>query len=140
MNLEPRTLKGRAGGYTLAEVIVGVFVLAIMVVSLYAGFSAGFAIVRLSRENLRATQILVKKMETIRLFNWSQVNNTNVYVQPGFVDWYDPAGTNTSSAGATYRGFVSTNTPAGVPDAYRNKMRSITVTVYWTNYPSGSFT
>ena len=44
-----------AEGFTLAEVVVAVGVLAISFVSLYAGMSAGFAMTRVSRENLRAT-------------------------------------------------------------------------------------
>ena len=43
-------------GQTLVEVMVAMAVLGFMMVALYAGFSSGFAVVRVSRENLRATQ------------------------------------------------------------------------------------
>ena len=124
-----------AAAYTIVEVVVAVFVLAIMLVSLYGGFSAGFAVVQISRENLRATQILVQKMETVRLLTWKQILDTNKFLTPTFTDWYDPLGTNTHSAGVFYQGFISTNAPADVPASYANHMRSITVTVFWTNYP-----
>lgn len=120
----------------MAEVLVSVFVVAIMMISLYGGFSAGFAVVRLSRENLRATQIMVQKMEALRLMNWSQILNTNIYVQTAFTSYYNPSGTNNGTTGTIYAGRVSTNAPSNVPAAYRNNMRAITVTVYWTNYPT----
>src|SRR5262249_43999527 len=66
------------GGQTFAEVLVAIGVLGFMLVSLYAGFSSGFAVVRVARENLRATQILEERMEVIRLFRWEEV-------APGFI-------------------------------------------------------
>jgi len=120
--------------YTLPEVMLSVFILGTMLVALYGGFSAGFAVVQLARENLRATQIMVQKMETVRLLKWSQIVDTNTFLQPGFIDYYDPAGTNTQSAGATYRGFITTNAVTGVANDYKDNMRAITVTSYWTNY------
>jgi hypothetical protein len=131
----PGIERARSSAYTLAEVMISVFVLAIMLISLYAGFSSGFAVVKLAREDLRATQILVQKMETIRLLKWSQILNTNTFLQPAFQDYYDPIGTNNQSAGAVYKGFVSTNAPIGIPNDYKNNMRLITVTIFWTNYP-----
>lgn len=126
--------------YTIVEVIIAVLILAIMLVSLYAGFSAGFAVIQLSRENLRATQIMVQKMEAVRLLNWSQILNTNTYVQSAFTAYYNPSGTNDGTAGTVYNGRVSTDVPPGVPAAYRNNMRAITVTLFWTNYPRKPYT
>src|SRR5258706_3022214 len=125
--------------YTIVEVMVSIFVIAIMMISLYGGFSAGFAVVKLSRENLRATQIMVQKMETIRLLNWSQILNTNTYVQSAFTEYYNPAGTNDNTYGVLYAGRVTTNA-ANVPAAYQNNMRAIVVTVFWTNYPTKPYT
>src|SRR6266404_2701974 len=120
--------------YSLVEVIVAILVLAVMLISLYGGFSTGFAVVKLARENLRATQIMMQKMETVRLLKWSQILGTNNFLQPAFTDYYDPTGTNTQSAGALYKGFVTTNAATGVPSDYMNNMLAITVTIYWTNY------
>src|SRR6266704_2929762 len=106
--------------YTIVEVMVSIFVVAIMMIS---------------RENLRATQIMVQKMETIRLLNWSQILNTNTYVQSAFTEYYNPAGTNDNTYGVFYAGRVTTNA-ANVPAAYQNNMRAIIVTVFWTNYPT----
>jgi len=123
--------------YTLVEVIVAVLVLALMLVSLYGGFSSGFAVVKLARENLRATQIMMQKMETIRLLKWSQLLDTNNFLQPVFQTYYDPSSTNAQSVGAIYVGFVTTNAVTGVPADYAANMRAVTVTIYWTNYPRG---
>jgi len=89
--------------FTIVEIIMSVVVLAIMMISLFGGFSAGFAVVQLARENLRATQILVQKTEDVRLYSWSQVTNST-YFKTTFQDWYNPSGTNTHSAGAVYQG------------------------------------
>jgi hypothetical protein len=139
MKFNPR----KAGGgvptaHTLVEVVVSIFALAIMLVSLYGGFSAGFAVVQLARENLRATQIMMQKTETVRLLKWSQLMDTNTYLRPTFTDYYDPGATNVSSHGATYQGFVSTNAVTGVPNDYKNNMLAVNISIYWTNYPHGS--
>src|SRR5216683_2742522 len=91
--------------YTLAEVMVSIFLISVMMVSLYAGFYAGFAIVKLSRENLRATQIMVQKLESVRIYSWAQVTNST-FLKSSFVDYYDPSGTNNNTSGAYYQGFV----------------------------------
>src|SRR3989454_12400353 len=71
------TLGGQSG-HSLVEVMVALSVLGFMVVSLYAGFSSGFAVLRVARENLCATQILEERMEVIRLIKWDDV-------APGFI-------------------------------------------------------
>ena len=119
--------------YTLAEVMVSVFILAVMMISLYAGFYSGFALVKLSRENLRATQIMVQKLESARIYSWKQITNS-AFLKTNFMDYYNPSGTNNNTAGAIYQGVVSVTTPTNVPAAYQNKMRAITVSLYWTNY------
>src|SRR5216117_2837899 len=69
--------------FTLVEVMVGVGVMGIMMVSLYAGFAFGFSQIRLARENVRATQVLEERMEVIRLVNWNDVI-TSDYVPTKF--------------------------------------------------------
>jgi Tfp pilus assembly protein PilV len=135
MKSAPPSLTHRRGalGYTLAEVLIAVFLVAIMGITLYAGFTAGFSSVKLARENLRATQILLKRTEGIRLYSWSQVTN-NSYLSPTFVAFYDPQGQTNQTSGAVYVGKVDRTVPTGLPAAYQNNMRAITVSIYWTNY------
>ena len=59
--------------FTLAEVMVAVMVMSIVVVSLYTGVSSGFALVKLAREDLRATQIMLQRTEAVRLYKLRQV-------------------------------------------------------------------
>src|SRR5215472_13643241 len=117
------TDRGYSLAYTLAEILVSVFVLAVMLTSLYAGFSSGFAIVKLSQENLRATQIMVQKLEDVRIYTWSQVTNST-FLKTNFTDYYNPSGTNNNTYGAVYSGLVSKAAPAGIPGAYANRMQA----------------
>src|ERR1043166_9020654 len=60
--------------FTLVEVLIGVVIMAIMIVGFYLRFSQGFAVIQVTRENLRAAHILGERMETIRLFTWEDLN------------------------------------------------------------------
>ncbi len=121
--------------YTLAEVLVGLLLVAVVAISLFAAFSAGFAVAGLQREDLRATQIMMRKLEGIRLCTWSQLPGTIQFVEP-----YDPAGALTNAGGAVYSGTLYTNSvvPFVGSTTYANNMRLVTVTITWTNYSSGT--
>jgi hypothetical protein len=131
----PLTLERRRAGrvqtaHSIVEVMVAASALAIMVVALYVGFSSGFAIVQQARENLRATQIMIQRMEAVRLCTWSQLTNFS------FVDRYDPLGVSSNMGGTVYSGTVSIDAADAVPEipeAYRSNMRLVTVKIYWTN-------
>src|SRR5258708_32602812 len=100
--------------YTLAEVMISIFLISVMMVSLYAGFYSGFAIVKLSRENLRATQIMVQKMEAIRIYNWSQITNST-FLKNIFVVYYYHSGTINKNSVAYYQDLLATTTiPTGI--------------------------
>jgi len=123
-------------GYTFAEVLVAAGILGFVATTLYGAFSAGYCLIQSTRENLRATQIMMQKMESIRLFTWSQVCDTNRYLKPLFTEAYDPLGTTNKCGGAKYTGYMSAAVPAAgdLPETYRTNMRTVTVTLYWTNY------
>jgi prepilin-type N-terminal cleavage/methylation domain-containing protein len=130
LGLQAPARSGRAGGYTLVEVMVAVGILGIMIVSLYAGFSSGFAILRTSRERARATQVLLQKVEAIRMCSWSQIAS----FPETFQEPLDPRAAN--GAPAFYFGSVSFGSPDAIPDtaAYKTNMQQVTVTVRWTNF------
>ncbi len=77
-------------GVTLIEALVSMGVFGVSVLSLYAGMSMGFSIIGNARENLRATQVMVEKMETIRLYSWDQIN-TPGFIPATFTESYFPA-------------------------------------------------
>jgi prepilin-type N-terminal cleavage/methylation domain-containing protein len=121
--------KSQTSGYTLVEVVVAVFVLAIIAIAFYGALSSGFGMVQTTREDLRATQILMQKMEAVRLCTWSQLSSFS------FREPYDPLG-GTNQAGVVYSGTIS-NSPAtsiATNSDYYPRMCLVTVTVGWTNF------
>ena len=115
--------------FTMVEALVAVLVLGISFVSLFAAFSSGFAAVEVSRENLRATQVLLEKLETIRLYNWTQINQAG-FIPPTFTAPFNPS-TN-ATGGFTFAGTVTiTNSP--VSEAYSSDLKMVTVEVNWTS-------
>jgi len=117
--------------YTIAEAMIGVCVLALMLIALLAGMSSGFTFTQLAREDLRATQIMLEKMEIIRLYSWDQINGSNSFVIPtAFTNTYYPAGMG-NVRGITYNGTLAI-LPANLPNAeYGTNMRQIQVSVNW---------
>jgi len=115
--------------YSFVELLVAMAVLGVMFVSLYSGFSAGFAIIELARENLRATQILQEKMETIRLYTWDQIN-TPGYIPTNFIENFYAVGTNANSSSLNYTGRV-TIASAPVTASYSNELKSVRIEVRW---------
>ena len=83
MQITSSNKRGRA--FTLTEVLMSVAVLGVMLVSLYLAFSAGFTEIRVARENLRATQVLVQRAETLRLYTWTQLNDP-AYFKTNFTE------------------------------------------------------
>lgn len=136
---EPGQANGRTRGYTFIEAIMATGILGFAATSLFVGFNSGFCLIQSTRENLRATQIMVQKMEAIRLFTWSQVNNPNNYLKSTFTEAYDPQGVNQNCGGPQYTGTVTLSVPAvgELPEAYRMNMRTITVNVSWTSSNGG---
>lgn len=118
------------GGFTLVEVMAGTAMIVIMGIGLYAGIGAAFAQLRLSRENLRATQILVGKMEVIRQCNWNQ--SVPGFIPTTFSEPYYSSNPTNSTANFVYNGYV-TITNAPVTESYSNDLRMIQITLKWTS-------
>jgi hypothetical protein len=106
--------------------MVAVFLLALSVAAFYGAFVSGLGILRTTRENLRATQILEERMEVIRLIRWDDV-------RPGFIPRTFTAayeGPNTSTEGSLYQGTV-TVTNAPISEKYAGDLRMIQVDLTW---------
>jgi prepilin-type N-terminal cleavage/methylation domain-containing protein len=127
----------RCRAFSLIEVTIATAISGIMFLSLYSGISWGFATIKVAREDLRATQIALEKMETMRMYSWEQVNS-NGFVPPTFTAPFFPIldtntlGTGTNGVGVVYYG-TTTLTNADVSTAYSNDVRRVIVTVSWTN-------
>src|SRR5687767_1468813 len=74
--------------FTLLEVMFAVAFIGVAIFSLYIALSSGFRVVEASRENLRATQIVVEKLETIRLYTIGQLTSSN-YLPETFIEKYN---------------------------------------------------
>ncbi len=123
--------KPTQGGFSLAEVIIAVFLLGVVVLALFGAFSAGMSIIQNERDNIRATQIMLQKMETVRLLTWSQGVNSGI-AATNFADFYDPLA---SAKGTAYQGyFLTAMADTNIPADYQKQLRAAAVTVYWTNY------
>ena len=119
-------------GYTLVEVMVAASLLGFMIVSLFAGFSSGFAVLRVARENLRATQILEERMEVIRLINWKDIN-TPGFIPTNFIaPFYPEDSTNAMASGLAYTGTV-TKIDKPIWESYASNLCAIQINLTWTS-------
>lgn len=126
--------KSHLSGATLIDAMVAMAVFGILAASLFGGVAFGFQSIGTTREELRANQILLEKMETIRLYSWQQLN-TPGYVPTTFTESYYPANvgnTNGPGAGVTYQGTV-TIAPGPAGQTYSAEVKEITVQLTWTN-------
>lgn len=131
-----RASRGRTGldAFSVIEVLVGVAIVAVALVSLFAGIFSSFVLTKTAREDLRATQIILERLEGVRLYNWNQLVYSNM-IPADFTTFYYPMAKPGESVGITYRGTVEIETPVMNPPAsYSANMRSVTVSVFWTNY------
>ena len=94
------------------------------------------ALARLSpesaRQNLRATQIALEKMEIVRMYSWEQVNS-NGFVPTSFTAPFFPSvsGSDTNG-GVTYLGTIDI-TKVKFGTTYDDDMREVLVRLNWTN-------
>jgi len=123
-----RGRRRRLAAFSLAEVSVGVAILGTVFAALLTGFANGMFTMQMARENLRATQIMLEKMETIRLYSWDQINS-NGYIASTFTAKYDPQATS-DHQGVTYAGtMLITNAPLST--SYAANMKLVVVTLNW---------
>ena len=113
--------------FTVLEVVIAILLIGLIVLAVYGAITSGMGNVRMARENLRATQILLDKMEVIRLYNWDQLN-TN-FIPSTFIVNYD-ATTPSTNSGVLFYGTVSL-APSGAGTSYADDMKLVTVRLNW---------
>jgi type II secretory pathway pseudopilin PulG len=116
-------------GTTLTEVVIATAILGISIAGILAAIFSGFFIMGRVRENQRATQIILEKVETLRLYSWSQVNS-NGFIPTSFTQAYDPQA-KPGSRGITYNGTLRISPFPHTTANYSDKMRQVTVTLSW---------
>ena len=97
--------------------------LLIVVLSLFGAFSFGFSTIKISQEDERASQILLQKLETLRVYDWSKI--TNSYFPTNFTVSY-------STNGLTYDGAIEID-PVPMAESYSNRLRQVTVSLSWVS-------
>jgi len=123
-----------AHAFTLMEVVVAVLVLMTISAAFYLGLSSCFSVVKASREEVRATQIMTQKLEGVRLCTWSELTNFS------FKEPYDPLGTTNNSSGVYYFGTLTKGPATTIPNtvSYLNNMCLVSVNLTWTNNRGGA--
>ena len=120
--------------FTLIEVMCAAAIAAIIIVALFSGLSSGFNLVQMERENLRATQIALARMEGLRLYAWSSNQLFSPAMLPNtFTDYYYPSGLGGFSSNNTmYTGSVTIANVSLSPSAsYSTNMQQIIIKVGW---------
>jgi type II secretory pathway pseudopilin PulG len=121
--------KQTESGTTLAEVVIATAILGICTAGIVGVIFSGFFMIGRLRENQRATQIILEKVETIRLYNWNQVN-TPGFIPTNFSQAFDPQKSQ-GSQGIVYNGTFKVE-PFPFATSYKDDMRQVTVTLNWT--------
>jgi Tfp pilus assembly protein PilE len=116
------------GGFTLVEAVFAVLASAVMLIALYASFTTGFSILKVTREDLRATQIILDRMEKVRLLPYSQLGNPSVY-PASTIETNGPGGVAYTVTFTTATNLVSM--PPDIQGGYRSKISLVTVKVSW---------
>lgn len=126
---------GRRGGFTLVEVMLAVVVAAVIFAAVGFGLTTGFNLVQISREQLRANQICLSRMEGIRLCRWDNQLFDPTIVPRTFTDYFYPVGLSSSTnAYVVYQGTVTldTNFTFSPNPSYVSNLCKVTVQVTWT--------
>jgi len=119
----------RRAGFTLVEIMVAVFLLGLSLAAFYGAFVSGLGVLRVTRENLRAAQILEERMEVIRLIKWDDV--APGFIPASFTATYDGTdGKDIPTEGFLYQGTV-TVTNAPISEKYAGDLRMIQVDLTW---------
>jgi hypothetical protein len=111
-------------------VVIAAGILVFVAASLFGAYAFGFALTKVSQEDVRADQILVEKLETIRMYDWGRVTS-GTYIPTTFTASFYPT-TNGAPSGVAYSGTVDIVTPP-VAESYSNSLRQVTATLTWVS-------
>jgi prepilin-type N-terminal cleavage/methylation domain-containing protein len=125
------TIQRRNRGFSLVETVVAMALLGLVCMALFSGLCNSTFSVHLSRDNLRATQIMAEKLDTIRLYSWKQLTN-HTYIREDFdTPLHPPDPSSPPQADApVYKGAIYIETPP-ISEFYGKDMRLVTVELKW---------
>jgi len=122
-------------GFSLVEVVIAMSIVGVSFIALYAALTSCLVSVQSSRETLRATQIMVELMDTLRLYNWDQVNDPT-FSPKNFNLYYDPVGVTNGTGGGTLYDCVMTFTNGPGDVEYSDDMKAVTLEINWITHGS----
>ena len=127
-----RSGKTSTSAFTLIETLVAVFVSSFMFAALYACFAFGFSIVKMTREDLRATQILLQQMETVRVSDYTKLTDPSKYPTNTTV-YFDEENKAGGKGGTPYTvTFSARRLPSPKPQSqFYTNMLEVTVAASW---------
>jgi len=103
-----------------------------MLPTLFTGLANSFSTVQATRENLRATQILVQRMETLRLASYKTLQDPAAY-PTNYTEYYCPSGPAGGKGTAYSIQYNWTNGLSSLPPSYRSNMMLVTITASWNS-------
>lgn len=123
-------------GLTFIDVLMATAIITVMSLGVIGSLTYGFFVMQMARENQRATQVMLEKVETLRLYNWDEVNS-NGFVPTNFIDVYDPQAPS-GRQGVVYTGTMTisaftnaTSISLSNPPSYSTNLRQVNLTVTW---------
>jgi len=129
IKLKPESPVGMRA-FSLIEVMIAAMIIGVVFVSLFVGIGQGFGVIQVSRENLRATQIMQEQVEILRILNWNQIT-TNASPWSYQASFF-PA--NLTNQGVIYYGQINlTNAPVSVSATCAADVRLAIISLSWTN-------
>jgi len=126
-----RSAANGAQAFTIAEVVIAILIVAIGAAGLMSCFGYGFKIVQQVRENQRATQIIMEKAETLRLYSWDDIG-TSGFIPSTFTATYDGVTATNNYSGTVYHGTVAVGS-FPYATSYAANMKSVNLTLTWTS-------
>jgi len=125
--------KTRESGFSILEVSIAAVVVGGMFIALLSGLTSSFGHIQFGREELRATQILEEKLDTIRLYRWSQISPATI--KTNFTESFLPTGSLDEpnarmSSGIVYNGTIMIE-DSPVTEPYKSTLKKVTVAVSW---------
>ncbi|MFZ5494221.1 MAG: type IV pilus modification PilV family protein [Verrucomicrobiota bacterium] len=149
MRFAPRPAAARRAhaGFTIMEVVMSTFVMALGIATSIVALQTGFKTVDVARGTTLASQILQSEMERIRLKNWSEIvalstatDTTDPHPagSPAGVEMFDGSTNFTSSSDVADK-YIITRTVTEDPTR-PGEVMYITISVAWTSFDGRSHT
>ena len=124
-------------GTSFLDTLMGTAIFGTMFVSVCTGVGAGLKSTEVSRQNARAAQILIGKLECLRVLNWPDLSApgalATTFTAPYEMDGATAKtlGMNVSSTNAFFQGKLSLK-PSTTGESYSTNVLQVTAEVTWS--------